>query len=358
MAGDADKEDKTQEASAKRLQQAREEGRAPLSREVAGLAVLGSGGVLLSVFLPGAVRGSVGALTQLLANTHALDLPTALRLARQGLLGVVWPFAVASMLAAVVAVMGQTRFLLKTSALLPDFSKLNPLNGLGRVFGPQHLMESGKSLLKMLVMGFVGWRTLAGMAPILPQALFWTPGWLAAQIIRQVLSVLVAILAVQGVIAAVDVLRTHLRFHADMRMTRQEQRDEARDSDGDPHIKGKLKQMRLQRSRRRMLQAVPQATLVVTNPTHYAVALVYERGAGGAPRIVAKGMDEMAARIRAAAQAAGVPLVANPPLARALFPLPLDHEIPPEHFQAVAELIAYVWRLKSGRAAAPAGRRA
>ena len=142
-------------------------------------------------------------------------------------------------------------------------------------------------------------------------------------------------------------IRTRISFNASLRMTRQEQRDEHRDSDGDPHVKGRIRQIRMQRAKRRMMQAVPQATVVVTNPTHYAVALVYDRATNGAPRVVAKGMDEMAARIREVARAAGVPLVANPPLARALYPLPLDAEVPAEQFKAVAELIAYVWRLKA-----------
>ena len=149
--------------------------------------------------------------------------------------------------------------------------------------------------------------------------------------------------------AGVDILRTHLRFHGSLRMTRQEVRDEARESEGDPHVKSRIRQIRQQRAKRRMMAAVPKATLVVTNPTHYAVALAYARGQGGAPRIVAKGVDEVAARIRAVAKEAGVPLVANPPLARALYPLPLDAEIPAEHFKVVAELIAYVWKLRPTR---------
>jgi flagellar biosynthetic protein FlhB len=202
-------------------------------------------------------------------------------------------------------------------------------------------------------LGVVGWNALAATVPEFRQALFWSPALLAQRMIQHITSIAIAILAVQGLIAGADLLRTRLRFNADMRMTKQEQRDEARESDGDPQIKARLRQLRQQRSRRRMMQAVPQAAVVVTNPTHYAVALAYDRGSGGAPRIVAKGMDEMAARIRKAAQEAGVPLVANPPLARALYPLPLDREIPAEHFKAVAELIAYVWKLNGQRTGPP-----
>lgn len=351
MAGDADNEDKTESPSQKRLDQAREEGRAPLSREVPALVVLASGAWLLSVYAPKAVRESAAVLTRLLSEAHLMALPEALGLARRGLVGVVWPFALAGLVASALGVLTQTRFLLKMSALQPDFGRLSPLAGLMRIVGPHNLMEAAKSLVKVVVVGGVGWLTLEKALPQIAQSMSWAPGILADRIARQVLSLMVAMLGVQGVIAAVDVLRTQLAHNASLRMTRQEQRDEAKDSEGDPHIKGKLRQIRHQRARRRMMQAVPTATVVVTNPTHYAVALLYEKGGTGAPKIVAKGVDEMAARIREVAKTAGVPLMANPPLARALYPLPLDSEIPAEHFKAVAELIAYVWRLKSPRPA-------
>ena len=133
-------------------------------------------------------------------------------------------------------------------------------------------------------------------------------------------------------------------------MSREDLRQEAKEADGDPKVKGRLRQLRQARAKRRMLAQVAQATVVVTNPTHYAVALRYERGKAAAPRIVAKGVDEVAARIREAATKASVPLVPNPPLARALHGLPVDAEVPAEHFKAVAEIIAYVWRLRGGRA--------
>jgi flagellar biosynthetic protein FlhB len=133
-------------------------------------------------------------------------------------------------------------------------------------------------------------------------------------------------------------------------MSREEVRQEAKESDGNPHVKRRLKQIRMARARRRMLAAVPTATVIVTNPTHYAIALSYDRMKGGAPRVVAKGVDEIAARIREVATEHRVPLVSNPPLARALYRVELDAEIPAEHFKVVAEIIAYVWRLR-GRVA-------
>jgi flagellar biosynthetic protein FlhB len=134
-----------------------------------------------------------------------------------------------------------------------------------------------------------------------------------------------------------------------MRMSRQDIRDEQKESDGDPKVKMRFRLLRMRRARKRMLAAVPKATVVIVNPTHYAVALVYDRAKTAAPRVVAKGVDSMAARIREVAESNRVPLVVNPPLAHALYRVELDTDIPAEHYKAVAEIIAYVWRLSRGR---------
>jgi flagellar biosynthetic protein FlhB len=156
----------------------------------------------------------------------------------------------------------------------------------------------------------------------------------------------------QAAIAGADLLWERFSLARKLRMSRQEQRDEHKDSEGNPQIKQKLRQLARSRARRRMMKAVPKAAVVLTNPTHYAVALAYERGTKSAPRLVAKGADEVAERIRDIAREHRVPIIANPPLARALFRIEIDTEIPPEHFRAVAEIIAYVWRMR-----AKAGRR-
>ena len=156
---------------------------------------------------------------------------------------------------------------------------------------------------------------------------------------------LVAVLLAQTAIAGVDLLWVRVRHARSMRMSRQEIRDEQKETEGDPQVRMRFRQLRMRRARRRMLAAVPKATVVIINPTHYAVALAYDRAKNAAPRVVAKGVDSMAARIRELAEANRVPLVVNPPLARALHLVELDTDIPAEHFKAVAEVIAYVWRL-------------
>ncbi len=326
-----------------------------MSREVAGVAVLGAAAAIIGQYLPGAMQSSVGPMTRLLGEFATLEPSQALRLAGHAVLSLVWPFSLAAALVGSLSVLVQTRFLIKTSALQPDFGKLNPMAGIARLLGPHNLMETGKSLLKIGAMGALAWHGIAAALPDMHQSISWPIELVAGKLGAHLTATLIPILAVQGAIAAADVLRSQSSFNASMRMTKQEQRDEQREGDGDPHVKQKLKQIRQQRSRKRMMQAVPRATVIVTNPTHYAVALAYERGSGGAPRIIAKGMDEVAARIREVGEKAGVPLIANPPLARALYPLALESEVPAEYFRAVAELIAYVWRLQTpvGRSVGP-----
>ena len=198
-------------------------------------------------------------------------------------------------------------------------------------------------------MALIIWSVLAGEMAGLLAAPFVDAAALAARCARPVTHVLIAVLLAQTVIAAADLLWVRLHHASALRMSRQDVRDEQKETEGDPKVKMRFRQLRLQRARRRMLAAVPKATVVITNPTHYAVALVYDRAKTAAPRVVAKGVDSMAARIREVAETNRVPLVANPPLARALYRVELDTDIPAEHYQAVAEIIAYVWRL--GRAA-------
>ena len=185
---------------------------------------------------------------------------------------------------------------------------------------------------------------------VLQAALAQPVGALPGIIGRGVLHLLVVALGAFAAIAALDVLLVRWRHLRQLRMSREDLREEMREAEGDPQVKGRLRRLRESRARQRMLAAIPNAAVVITNPTHFAVALSYQQGQAAAPRLVAKGVDAMAARIRAAAEAHRVPIVANPPLARALYRLELDTEIPPEHWQAVAQIIAYVWRLP-GRAA-------
>ena len=256
------------------------------------------------------------------------------------------PIILGVLAASVAASLLQTGFLFNLTSLQPDLARLNPARGFKKIFGINGLVETGKSVLKLSVLGFATFHVLSAALPSLKGAIFWLPGQLASRIMQLVLQVALTLLEVQAVIASADTIWVRFRHAKQLRMSKQEVKDEAKEADGNPQIKQRLRQIRMTRARKRMMAAVPQATVVVTNPTHYAIALAYDRKKGGAPRVVAKGVDEVAARIREVAQDNKVPLVANAPLARALYAVELDAEIPAEHFKVVAEIIAYVWRLR------------
>ena len=341
-----DGEDRTEAATPRQLQKARQSGSVAVSREAPVLAVLAVPAVMLSVQGPQMAAALSHQLAALLAMSVTDDPLVALRFAGLATVRAVLPFLGAAILAAAAAVLLQTGGILNTAALMPNPARLSPAHGLARIASMNALVELGKSLLKLGAAGAVIWSVLGGSARLLPGALHWDPLTLLDRTTREVLRVAIALLGAQAAITAFDVVRTRAAHAAGLRMTREQVREELKESEGDPHVKSRQKRVRMQRARRRMLQAVPKATVVITNPTHYAVALAYDRNAQAAPRVVAKGVDAMAARIREIARDNRVPLVANPPLARALYPVELDAEIPRELFQAVADIIATIWGLR------------
>jgi len=231
--------------------------------------------------------------------------------------------------------------------IAPDLSKISPLAGFRRLFGIEGLMNLVKGLLKMAIVAIAIWTQLWperwGLESILNQS---TAG-VAADMSRLLFKVLMASLVTLGVIAGADYFWQRMRWLARNRMSKQEIKEEYRQNEGDPTIKAKIRALRHDRARKRMMTAVPKATVVIANPTHFAVALKYESGKMAAPICVAKGVDALALRIRAVAEENDVPVVENPPLARALHAaIEIDEPVPPEHFKAVAQVIGYVFRLK------------
>ena len=275
-----------------------------------------------------------------------LDPATAVASAGAAAAWATLPLALVVCVTGVAAVLAQTGLLVRPAALQPDLNRISPLRGAGRLFGRHNLLEAGKALLKLAVLGAAAWwgirRSVSGFA----SASLLDAAALPAAITAAAGRIVVPVLGVQLAVAALDAVWVRLKLSRSLRMSREEIKQESRESDGDPRVKGRLRKLRMMRARARMMTKVPTATVVVTNPTHYAVALAFDRAKQATPRIVAKGADEVAARIREMAREHNVPLVSNPPLARALFRMELDTEIPAEHFQAVAEIIAYVWRLR------------
>ncbi len=345
----ADAEDRTLAPSERRLSKAREDGQAPVSRELVTLAGLGM--ACLVLMLGGsALTWQLGLRLRDMLTMGSQSPEAALRQAAKAWAMAVGPLMVGIALAGAGSVLLQTNFLIHGKGAMPDLARLDPRRGLKRVFGPANLAEAVKSLAKVSVLAWSVYSALTGIWPLLPHAAAWETPVLMDRLGRELIHLTFLIFVSQAGIALLDVLWTRWRFTQRLRMSREDHRQEHRESDGDPQVKARLRQIRQARSRRRMMAAVPKATVVITNPTHYAIALAYERGTQAAPKVVAKGVDEVAARIREAAQKAGVPLVANPPLARALYTVKLDAEVPAEHFRVVAEIIAYVWRLRTAAA--------
>jgi len=347
MAEETDQDDRTEAASARRLQRAREEGQAPVSRECVTLAGLAMATLAFCYVVPGATRDMARALAGMLAQAGTVEIggdAIAATAVRALVLGAA-PFALAALVGGVGAVLLQTGFLFHPGALMPKPGALDPRAGLKRLFGAAGLVEAVKSLAELGVIGWAIWLAVGVDWRGLASATLYSPALLLDRLARLLLQVALAVLGAQAAIALADLAWVRHRHAASLRMSRHDLREEQREAEGDPRIKARIRQIRTLRARQRMMASVPKAAVVITNPTHYAVALAYDRGKHAAPKVVAKGVDSMAARIRDIARASNVPVVANPPLARALHLVELEAEIPGEHFKAVAEILAYIWGL-------------
>lgn len=344
---------KTEDPSQKKLQDAREKGDVAKSQEVVTWFMLLGSAAIFAMMAPGTAAHLSDTLKVLIMNADRFSLEGAgfsafVNNLAFTLLGTVMIPLVVLSVCAVLANLIQHQPLLSTEPITPKFSKISPLAGFKRLFSMESLVNFGKGLLKIFIVGgvvvFVTWPerdrldTMMTVDPLVILGDFQEIG----------IKVFMAVLIVVTAIAGADFFYVRQKWWKKQMMTLQETRDEYKQMEGDPHIKGKLRQLRQEKSRQRMMQAVPDATVVITNPTHFAVALKYDKNMR-APQVVAKGADAVAFRIRELAKANDVPIVENPPLARALFAsVEIDGVIPAEHFKAVAEVIGFVMRLKRG----------
>ncbi|BAE49423.1 flagellar biosynthesis protein FlhB [Paramagnetospirillum magneticum] len=350
MAEDSD--DKTEEPTDRKLSQAREQGNIPTSQEVKIWASLVGALVVVTLFAPYMARDIGRLLLPFVEHPHAF--PMGREDVGQLLSGItvdmikllIMPMMMLVVLA-IASAMGQSGLMFLPDKLTLDFGKLSPGKGLQRIFSGRNLVEFVKSLFKVSAIGFVIFLILkshmseyAGLAALDLMAVL-------DYLRHQVITMIIVVVLMVFVLAAADWFYQRWAFTQQMKMTKQEIKDEHKQTEGDPMIKGRLRALRMQRARQRMMAAVPRASVVVTNPTHYAVALQYDQDSMGAPVLVAKGVDLIAKRIRDLATENEVPIVENPPLARALYAtVELDQEIPPEHYKTVAEIIGYVMKLK------------
>jgi flagellar biosynthetic protein FlhB len=354
MAEQDNGQDRTEEATPRRREQAREKGQVPRSRELTTTALLLGGCAGLVLFSGFMLEGLLAIFRTGFAIDRQLIFLADGGLVQMGRLfkeaaWVVAPIcAILFLLAGLMpVVLGGWSFSLE--AIAPKLSKLDPIKGFGRLFGPKGLMELLKALAKFLLVGSVAFLVLRSELDALLtlstrslESAIADTAWLAAL-------TLLGVSAATALVAAIDVPFQLWQHNKQLRMTRQEIRDEFKETEGRPEVKAKIRQLQREMAQQRMMEAVPNADVVVTNPTHYAVALKYEAHRG-APRVVAKGKDLVAKAIRDKAEEHGVPRLELPPLARALFSHSrLDQEIPPALYLAVAQVLAYVYRLRTAR---------
>jgi flagellar biosynthetic protein FlhB len=352
MAEDSDAE-KTEPASARRLEQARENGDVPRSRELATFTVLMTAGAGLWV-MGGSVVAKLSAVLEsgLSLNREQIYNPNVLieRVAADigGVLLACLPLAAAVMLVALASPLLIGGWLFSSKAFMPNFGKLNPINGIGNMFSTNALIELLKAVAKTLLVASVAWFVVLSQKDAVLGLLLEAPNAGTAHLGRLLAVAFVTMVGALGVIALLDGPYQMWHYANKLKMTREEMMQEHKESEGNPQIKGKIRQMQREMARRRMMAAVPTADVVVTNPTHYAVALKYSDGQRGAPQVVAKGTDEVAAKIREIAKENKVALLEAPPLARALYKhTEIGDEIPEQLYSAVAEVLAYVFQLRS-----------
>jgi flagellar biosynthetic protein FlhB len=352
MADENDSSDKTQDPTQKRLDDAHDRGDVAKSQEVNTWFMIAGATLVLSTF-SGSIGGIEIPLRNLIANSwmvHA-DGPSLLALAKSLEYMLIAALGVPFLMLAIAAFAGnmvQHRLVWSGESLKPSFSKVSPASGAKRIFGKQAAANFAKGLFKVIALGAVMSAILWPERYRLESMVRFDPSAILGVTVSLTLRLMGAVVAMLAVVAIADYFFQYRQWFERQKMSLQEMKEEFKQSQGDPHIKGRLRQLRHARMKKRMMTAVPKASVIITNPTHYAVALSYERGMT-APICVAKGVDLIALKIREIAKQHDIPIVENVPLARALHAtVEIDAEIPVEHYHAVAEVIGYVMGLRRG----------
>jgi len=354
MADDSD--DKTEDPTQKRLDDALAKGDVAKSQEVNTWFIIAGATLILSTFSGSIGGGILKPLRTLIANAGQLRTDGAALLALSNTLGyaVLGAIGVPLLMLAIAAVAGnmvQHRLVWSSESLTPKFSKISPGAGLKRILGKQAVANFAKGVFKLIALAAVMMAVLWPERHRLESFLMFDPSAILDVTTNLTLQLMGAVVAMLTAVAIADYFFQYRQWFERQKMSLQEIKDEFKQSEGDPHIKAKIRQLRQQRMKKRMMAAVPNASVIITNPTHYSIALSYDRGMA-APVCVAKGADLIAFKIREIAKKHDIPIVENVPLARALYAtVDIDEEIPVEHYHAVAEIIGYVMGLKNGLAA-------
>jgi flagellar biosynthetic protein FlhB len=353
MADDNDAAEKTEDPTQKRLDDAHDRGDVAKSQEVNTWFMIAGATLVLSTFSGSIGGGILMPLRNLVANSwmiHA-DGPGLLALSQSLGVAMIAALGVPLLLLVIAAIAGnmvQHRLVWSGESLKPKLSKISPLAGAKRIFGKQAAANFAKGIFKVAALGAVMTAILWPERHRLDAMVRFDPAAILGATVTLVLQLMGAVVAMLALVAIADYFFQYRQWFERQKMSLREMKEEFKQSEGDPHIKGRIRQLRHARMKKRMMAAVPKASVIITNPTHYAVALSYDRGMS-APICVAKGVDSIALKIREVAKAHDIPIVENVPLARALHAtVQIDDEIPVEHYHAVAEIIGYVMGLRRG----------
>ncbi|WP_412776995.1 flagellar biosynthesis protein FlhB [Thalassospira lucentensis] len=347
-----DDSQKTEDPTSKKLEDARKKGQVPVSKEVGNFMLLFGGGLVMMMLGPSMAEAVRDLSFGFIEHPHMMDvsrdgLPI---LFKDVMLGMLWVLGIPFVLLVFFAAAGhllQNGLVVAVDRIEPKPEKLNPLKGLKNQFSMKTMVEFVKNVSKLLLVGVV--LTLVIMPELVDVELYpQIPLALTLErLYDMIVILLIATISLTAVIAGLDFAYQRYEFNKQMKMSKQEIKDEYKQTEGSPEIKAKVRQIRMQRAQQRMMSNVPDADVVITNPTHFAVALKYDIDTMGAPMCVAKGQDNIALKIREVAEENGVTVMENPPVARALFAtVEIDQEVPPEHYKAVAEIISFVFRQK------------
>ena len=347
--------EKTEEPTAKKLEDARKKGQVMRSTEVVTAATLLVFFLMLKVFVGFIGNRFIGSFHKILGSigdytSEPFNVNMARTIIRSSLLDIVvaaFPIMIAGFVVTIVSILFQVKWKVTTEPLKPKFDKFNPVSGMKRLFSKDKIMELLKSTAKVIILAYVVYSYLKDQWPLIFKMYSYTLPQAIAVIGDTVISVGIRISVFFAVIAVFDLFYQKWKFHQDMMMSKQEVKDEYKNSEGDPKVKSQQRQRMQQASQRRMMQDLPNADVVITNPTHLAVAIRYDKESHEAPVVVAKGADYLAQKIKYVARANAVEIVENKPLARMLYHnVEIGAEIPPELYQMVAEVLAYVYSLQ------------
>lgn len=348
--------EKTEDATAKKLEKAREEGQVAKSNElVIGVSLLMMF-IALKIFVGYLGNGFSETFVQIynyIGNIISQDFTSNLAIAtmREALLKVIIlaaPFFVCAMIAGIGVNVGQIKWKVTTKPLMPKLNRLSPISGFKRMFSKDKLVELLKAIVKVVVIFYVVYSTLKDSLDLLLTLYDYTLLESIEIVGEVVISLGIKISALLLIVGVADLFYQKIKFKNDMKMTKQEVKDEYKQTEGDPQIKGKIRRKMQESSMKRMMQDIPQADVVITNPTHFAVAIKYDKSIGSAPIVVAKGADNLAMKIKEIARENSVEIVENKPLARMLyFNVDIGDEIPPELYQMVADILAHVYQVKN-----------